>query len=97
VPYLVLASLVLYVAYIIRGNDFMLFTPYYWFHNYLDTFDLIFIIIQFLVAFLIGLSIFGATGFSYDRYAMSLTKALHIVAILKLNVLILMSVALNFI
>ena len=68
VPYLVLASLVVYVAYIIRGNDFMLFTPYYWFHNYLDTFDLIFIIIQFLVAFLIGLSIFGATGFSYDRY-----------------------------
>ncbi len=67
-PYLVLLSLVLYIAYAIRGNDFMLFIPYYWFHNFVETFDLIFIIIQFLLAFLIGLTIFSAAGFSYDKY-----------------------------
>ncbi len=67
-PYLVLLSLVLYIAYAIRGNDFMLFIPFYWFHNFVETFDLIFIIIQIFLAFLIGLTIFSAAGFSYDKY-----------------------------
>ncbi|MDY0400007.1 MAG: hypothetical protein WCX47_02090 [Bacilli bacterium] len=67
-PYLVISSFLLFVAYCIHGKDFMLFIPYYWLHNHLSTFDILFIIIQFIIAFLIGLSIFSTAGFSYDKY-----------------------------
>lgn len=67
-PYLVALSLLLFVVNCIHGRDFIFFLPNYWFHFYLDIFDLILFVLQLMVAFLIGLTIFCIGGFSQDKY-----------------------------
>jgi hypothetical protein len=67
-PYLVFLALALYVVTCVYYRDFLLLVPYYWFHNFLGIFDLILVILQIILAFLIGLFVFSIVPFSRDKY-----------------------------